>query len=45
VDLMGEIRIGPGVLAVLLLAVLGIAGAALASELPDLKRYMKIKQM
>ena len=42
---MGEIRIGPGVSTVLVLAVLAVAGAVLASELPDLKRYLKMKQM
>lgn len=42
---MGEIRIGPGTMTLILVGILALVGAALASELPDIKRYLKVSQM
>lgn len=42
---MGEIRIGPGAMTLILLGILAVTGAVLASEMPDVKRYLKMKQM
>ena len=42
---MKEIRITPGVQLLSLAAVLGLVAAAIAVQLPELKRYMKIRSM
>jgi hypothetical protein len=42
---MSEIRIGPGMQKVALLAGLGVIAAAIVAQLPELRRYMKIETM
>jgi hypothetical protein len=42
---MKEIRITPTMQAMLLLGVLGAIAAALAAQLPELRRYMKMEKM
>jgi hypothetical protein len=42
---MKEIRIHPTVQLLTLLAALGLVGAAIALQLPELKRYLKIRSM
>jgi hypothetical protein len=42
---VSEIRIGPWVQRLLLVAFVLLAGAAIATQLPEVKRYLKIRQM
>ena len=42
---MSEIRISPTMQALLLLGVLGAIAAAIAAQLPELRRYMKLEKM
>jgi hypothetical protein len=42
---MKEIRIPPMVQLLLLLSVVGLIVAALAAQAPELKRYMKMREM
>lgn len=42
---MNEIRIGPGVQVVALLAILAGLGLAVAAQLPEIQRYLKIRSM
>jgi hypothetical protein len=42
---MKEIRINPTVQLLTLLAAVAAVGAAIAVQLPELKRYMKIRSM
>ncbi len=42
---MTEIRIGPVAQIVMVVAVLGGIAAAVAAQLPELRRYMKIRSM
>jgi len=42
---MGEIRVGPGMQRVLLLVFALFVAAGVSTQLPELKRYMKVRQM
>ena len=42
---MKEIRMGPFAQLVALLAFLGFAGFAVYTQLPEIKRYLKVKEM
>ncbi|HEX4189127.1 MAG TPA: hypothetical protein VHY83_14640 [Solirubrobacteraceae bacterium] len=42
---MKEIRIGPFAQIVALLAFLGFVGFAVRSQLPEIQRYLKVKEM
>ena len=42
---MNEIRIGPGVQRMFLLALLALLGLGVASQLPEIQRYLKIRSM
>jgi hypothetical protein len=42
---MKEIRIPPGVQLLSLAAIVALIGAVIAVQLPELKRYMKIRSM
>jgi hypothetical protein len=42
---MKEIRIGPAVQVLVLLAFLGLVGSAVYAELPGLRRYLKLRAM
>ncbi len=42
---MSEIRIGPAAQLVAVLALLGLVGAAVAAQIPELQRYLKIRSM
>jgi hypothetical protein len=42
---MKEIRIGPGLQLLLLVGIVALVGAAIAAQLPELKRYMKVRSM
>ena len=42
---MSEIRIGSGAQKIAGLALLAAAGAAVAAQLPELRRYMKLRAM
>jgi hypothetical protein len=42
---MNEITIGTGVQKVLLLALLALLGVAVAAQLPEIQRYLKIRSM
>ncbi len=42
---MGEVRIGSGTLGVLFLGILAAAAAAVAAQMPEIKRYMQMRQM
>ncbi len=42
---MSEITIGRPAQAVLLLAIVGALGALVAAQLPEIKRYLKIRSM
>jgi hypothetical protein len=42
---MNEIRIGPKMQRLLVLAVLGLITAAVLGTLPEIKRYLKIERM
>jgi hypothetical protein len=42
---MGEIRIGSGAQGVIFLALLAAGAAAVAAQAPEIKRYLKMKQM
>ena len=42
---MSEIRIGGGAQLLGTIAVLGAVGAVVAKQLPELQRYLKIRQM
>jgi hypothetical protein len=42
---MSEIRIGPWIQRLLLVAFVLLVGAAIATQLPELKRYLKVRQM
>jgi len=40
-----EIRIGPVVQLLLLVGIVALVGAAIAAQLPELKRYLKVRSM
>jgi hypothetical protein len=40
-----EIRIGPVVQLLLLVSIIALVGAAIATQLPELKRYLKMRSM
>jgi hypothetical protein len=42
---MNEITIGTGVQKVLLLALVALLGMAIAAQLPEIQRYLKIRSM
>jgi hypothetical protein len=42
---MNEITIGTGVQKAFLLALLALLGMAIAAQLPEIQRYLKIKSM
>ena len=42
---MNEIRIGPGVQKLFLLALLALLGLVVAAQLPEIQRYLKIRSM
>jgi len=42
---MGEITVGPKLQLLALVAVLAAVGAAVAAQLPELRRYMKLESM
>jgi hypothetical protein len=42
---MKEIRIGPFAQTLAMLALLGLAGAAVYTQLPEIRRYLKVKEM
>jgi hypothetical protein len=42
---MNEITIGTGVQKVLLLALVALLGMAVAAQLPEIQRYLKIRSM
>ena len=42
---MNEITIGTGVQKVILLALLAVLGLLVASQLPEIQRYLKIRSM
>ncbi len=42
---MNEITIGTGIQKVILLALLAVLGVLVASQLPEIQRYLKIKSM
>jgi hypothetical protein len=42
---MKEIRINPTMQFLTLLAVLGAVGAVIAAQLPELRRYLKVRAM
>jgi uncharacterized protein DUF6893 len=42
---MSEIRIGSGAQALLLLALLGGTAAAVSTQLPEIRRYLKVRSM
>jgi hypothetical protein len=42
---MGEVRIGSGTVGVLFLGILAAAGAAVAAQVPEIKRYLQMRQM
>jgi hypothetical protein len=42
---MSDIRISPTAQVVGLLAVLGAVGAAVAAQLPEIRRYLKVRSM
>jgi hypothetical protein len=42
---MSEIRIGSTAQLIGAVAVVGVVGAAVAAQLPELQRYLKIRQM
>jgi hypothetical protein len=42
---MKEITIGTGVQKVLLLALVALLGMAIAAQLPEIQRYLKIRSM
>ena len=42
---MNEITISPGVQKVSLLALLALVGLAVAAQLPEIQRYLKIRAM
>ena len=42
---MSEIRIGPGAQRITLLALLAILALAVAAQLPEIQRYLKMRSM
>jgi hypothetical protein len=42
---MNEITIGTGLQKLILLALVGLLGMAIAAQLPELQRYLKIRSM
>jgi hypothetical protein len=42
---MKQIRIGPSAQILALLAFLGLAGFAVYTQLPEIQRYLKVKEM
>jgi hypothetical protein len=42
---MSEIRIGPKAQTLTLVVLLGVIAAVVSAQLPDLKRYMKLRSM
>jgi hypothetical protein len=42
---MGEITVGPKLQVLVLVAVIAAIGAAIAGQLPELRRYMKLESM
>lgn len=42
---MNEITIGTGIQKVILLALLAVLGLLVASQLPEIQRYLKIRSM
>jgi hypothetical protein len=42
---MKEIRIGPAAQLIALLAFVGLAGGAVYKQLPEIRRYLKVKAM
>jgi hypothetical protein len=42
---MSEIRISPTAQVLVILAVVGAVVAAVAAQLPELRRYLKVKEM
>jgi hypothetical protein len=42
---MNDIRIGPATQRLFLLGFLGVVGAIVAMQLPEIKRYLKVRSM
>jgi hypothetical protein len=42
---MKEIRIGPALQVLLLVGIVALVGAAIAAQIPELKRYLKVRSM
>jgi hypothetical protein len=42
---MNEIRISPAAQLIVLLALLGVVGALIAIQLPEIRRYLKARSM